>query len=159
MTCQALFLDTYSCRYAFSKLIREYLFFEKILEICKNQLFFEKSAVFYNNLKNFTRCNFSLTNSNFSIFESFRCLITFDTSFESWDSILFNKCNLENTAKIPSDLILIFRTIGAALVSQNKHFLSEKIGHFKISKIAILKVKKCFNENDMKDLGTPKHSK
>ena len=129
------------------------------MKYAKNKLFFQKSAVFYNNLNNFTRCNFSLTNSNFSIFESFRCLITFDTSFESWDSILFNKCNLQNTAKIPSDLILIFRTIGAALVSQNKHFLSEKIGHFKISKIAILKVKKCFNENDIKDLGTPKHSK
>ena len=67
----------------FFKINKRILFFEEMLEICKNQLFFEKSAVFYNNLKNFIRRNFSLTNSNFSIFESFRCLITFDTSFES----------------------------------------------------------------------------
>ena len=125
----------------------------------------QESAVFWKNLMFFTIIWRILLGVIFLLqiqifrFSTFSCLITFDTSFESWDSTLFNKCNLRNTAKIPSDLILIFRTMGAALVSQNKHFLSEKIGNFKIPKIAILKVKKCFNENDIKDLGTPKHSK
>ena len=81
-----------------------------------------------------------------------------DTSFESWNSILFCKITLWNDALVPLDVTVLFWMIGVAVLSQNKQFLSVKIANFKISKIAILKAKKCSNENDINDLGALKHS-